>query len=165
MLKILAGEPRFLSISPDTGLIDLTANETSAVVGRLAAQQIQAKLGDQANQTGIAVPLVTGTWFDATSFVESPAAYVKEDGTRVTSFETSLALWAGVDPKDLLQDNDAFAERRHQAWNAVLGKVREAEKDESYKAAFPVMCHDDQVRFGVSNNHLRLNYPLRFLTR
>lgn len=159
VLKILAGEPRFLAITPDTGLIDLTADETSDAVRRLAAQQIATKLGDSAlnNQTAIAVPLVTGTWFDATSFVESPVVYVKDDGTRVTSFDESLALWAGVDRSDLLLNDNS--ERGKHAWKDVLDKVRATECDDSSKANFPVMCHN-QVRFGVSKNHLRLNYPL-----
>lgn len=154
VLRILAGEPRYLSITPDTGLIDLTAAETSAAVKRLAGSQIQKR--GYANQTAVAVPLVTGTWFDAASFVESPVVYIKQDGTHVTSFDESLALWAGVNRDDLLLDKNSNA--GSQAWSIVLSKVREAERNPSTLAS-PVMCHN-QVRFGVSNGHLRLNYPL-----
>ena len=154
VLRILAGEPRYLSISPDTGLVDLTAPETSDIVKRLAQSQIQ-KLGFT-NQTAFALPLVTGTWFDAQSFVESPVVFVKQDGTRVTSFDESLALWAGVDRNDLLADGDL--DRRDRAWKTVLAKAKEAEMDAT-ETAFPKLCHD-AVRFGVSNDHLRLNYPL-----
>lgn len=150
VLSILAGEPRYLSISPDTGLVDLTATETSENVRQLALRQMEA-LGHDANQTVCAVPLVTGVWFDADSFVESPIIYIKEDGTRVTSYDQSLALWAGVD-RDDLPANDP------KAWQTVLQKVRQVEADGT-RMSLPRLCHDE-ARFGVSNNHLRLNYPL-----
>lgn len=156
VLEILAGEPRFLSISPDTGLIELDASETSENVRRLALHEIQ-RLG-YSNQTAFAAPLVTGVWFDEGSYVESPAVYVKQDGSRVTSFDLSLAMWADVERDDLVLDEPEQLDRREKAWEKVFRKLREAEADEESKTPYPVKCQD-QIRFGVSSDHLRLNYP------
>ena len=157
VLNILAGEPRFLSITPDTGLVDLEAIETSDDVKRLAQNQIR-RFGHK-NTTAFALPLVTGVWFDADAFAESPIAYTKEDGTQVTSFDESLALWAGVERQDLLSEDPEHADRKALAWDKVYQKVRQTEAANFPKAIFPQTCND-QVRFGVSNDHLRLNYPL-----
>ena len=103
---ILANEPRFLAITPDTGLIDLMAPETDA--GPLLRALVEHT--DATNPTprpvegsveAANVPLVLGVWYHHT-YIESPAAYVQSDGTHVTSFETSLAQWAGVVLQDLM---------------------------------------------------------------
>ena len=102
------------------------------------------------NTTAFALPLVTGVWFDADSFVESPISYVKEDGTRVTSFEDSIAKWAGVKTSDLLEEG-------YDAWDAVYAKTREAEADTS-RTSYPKMCHNEgTTRFGVSKDILRIS--------
>eukprot|EP00977_Amphora_coffeiformis_P017445 scaffold5684_cov169-Amphora_coffeaeformis.AAC.20 len=170
VLHILAGEPRFLSITPDTGLVDLKAAETSDAVRQLALGQIQ-KHGFT-NTDVFALPLVTGVWFDAASFVESPPAYLHEDGTRVTSYADSLALWTGVQTDDLLvvaEDDDGDGEgdtnmaRRSQAWDAVYDKIRTAEADTFRRTKYPTMCRDENndevggvsTRLGVSADMLR----------
>jgi hypothetical protein len=160
VLSILSGEPRYLSITPDSGMIDLTASETSENVKKLALSQIE-NLG-LANVTSFAAPLVTGVWFDADSFVESPVVHVKNDGTQVTSYDESLAKWAGIQRDDLLIEvrNGTpleFVERKNQAWEQVYKTVRSAEADSS-QTPHPKMCQE--VRFGVGLDHLRLNYPL-----
>ena len=161
VLSILAGEPRFLSITPDTGLVDLTADETSDALRRLARHEINKK--GCTNKTAFALPLVTGVWFDTTSFVESPVIDTLPDGTRVTTYDASLAEWAGVHLDDLLvSDNDSTAQRRKgAAWEKVYGKIRSAEVDTT-RLDYPVMCHEG-TRLGVSADHLRLNYPLTLL--
>jgi hypothetical protein len=157
VLSILAGEPRFLSITPDTGMVDLTAEETSLNVRQLAFNEIQE--GGYLNTTAFALPLVTGVWFDSESFVESPTIYRKEDGTRVTSYDGSLALWAGVAPEDLLADKDKDQNgQKDKAWETVFRRIRTAEADSSLTDR-PPMCYGE-MRFGVSSDHLRLNYPL-----
>jgi hypothetical protein len=160
VLSILAGEPRYLSITPDSGMIDLTAPETSENVKKLALSQIEN--AGLANVTSFAAPLVTGVWFDVDSFVESPIVYVKEDGTQVTSYDESLAKWAGVEREDLLLElrNGArleLVERKNRAWEEVYKTVRLAEADSS-QTRYPKLCQE--VRFGVGLDHLRLNYPL-----
>lgn len=168
VLHILAGEPRYLSITPDTGLVDLKATETSDAVRRLALGQIQ-KHG-YTNTDVFALLLVTGVWFDAASFVESPPAHVHQDGTRVTSYADSLALWAGVQTSDLLlvaeEDDvdDTNLARRSRAWDAVYDKIRTAEADTSRRTKYPtMMCLDPKnndagsisTRLGVSIGMLR----------
>lgn len=153
VLHILAGEPRFLAITPDTGLVDLTASETSENVRRLALSQIE-KHG-YSNTTTFAVPLVTGVFFNPESFVESPSVYVKEDGTRVTSFEDSLAEWAGVKARDLLAEEYHLAVQRNEAWDIVYDKIRKTER-ETLHTSHPYMCYDEgTTRFGVSTDILR----------
>jgi hypothetical protein len=121
VLSVLAGEPRFLAIAPDAGLVDLRSEETDDRIRRIAARAAAARssrggrraagsdraaatteaeaatAGDGAEADAFAaIPLVTGVWFHP-SYVESPPYKVMEDGTKVTSYAESLALWAGVE--------------------------------------------------------------------
>jgi hypothetical protein len=59
-LTILMKEPRFLSITPDLGLVDLTVRETSPVVKYVAAHEI-SKQG-KTNSSYIGFPIVTAAW-------------------------------------------------------------------------------------------------------
>jgi hypothetical protein len=145
LLNVLAGEPRFLSITPDTGLVDLQADETSDTVRRVAQSVIKAQ--HKRDDSRVAIPLVTGVWFHDT-FVESPPVYVR-DGTKVTSFDGGLAVWAGVEREDLV-DADATA------WANVHTKIRQLER-QAPKGIRPGTCR--QIRFGVSDEQARLNFP------
>lgn len=171
-ITILMKEPRFLSIAPDLGLVDLTVRETSPVV-RYIAQHAIAKQ-KKTNSTLIGFPIVTAAWFNPTSHVESPVLYTLDDGTEVTNFAQSLATWAGVIGKksDMASacsegelDSESFdflsAERQEDFWIAVRKAVRAAELDQ------PVVSSDVRppfdckklARFGVSKEMAQINYP------
>lgn len=156
---VLAGEPRFLSITPDTGQLDLTAVETDDVVRRFFRHQIQSK--HKGNMDAVAIPLVTAVWFNPHSHIPSPAIHIKEDGTQVTNYSGSLALWAGVDDKDrnamteyyktnplaetcqpgdacydILEKDPLFREAKEAVeryWDGLRKSIRQAEEDRSSK--------------------------------
>jgi hypothetical protein len=107
---VLAQEPRFLSITPDTGLLDLMAVETDDAVRKFFRHEIRKKENTNiSNMDQVAVPLVTAVWFNSQSHIPSPPIHIKEDGTRVTNFPESLALWAGINDKDRTAMIDYYA--------------------------------------------------------
>lgn len=169
-LHILAGEPRFLSITPDTGMIDLNAEETDDQVRKLALHEIQ-KQGKR-DESVVAIPLVTGVWFHS-SYVESPMVQEKGDGTQITSYDASLAAWANVERDDLVvaqgrnsvasesrdcQSADA-ANRSEMAWEGVFQAIRDVMAN-PYETSRPesLECRE-RVRFGVGKDQCRVNYP------
>lgn len=90
-VNALLGEPRYLSMAPDALRLDLLDPLTSPRVVEFA----RAKLAD-ANATSCAVLSVVAA-YNSCRFVEAPPFEVREDGTRVTSFRKSLALFAGIE--------------------------------------------------------------------
>jgi hypothetical protein len=113
--------------------------------------------GDSAGRDAMAaIPLVIGVHFRAASYVESPVVATLPDGTAVTSYAESLALWAGVHPDDLVQketkaigddlrddrschhaDEGAsgtcadFVSRSAAAWDRLHQKTRSVERQRS----------------------------------
>ena len=83
-MKALLGEPRYLSMAPDALRIDLESHLTSPRVKRFA----------QSTQCAV---LSVVSCFKSRRFVEAPPFVVLDDGTRVTNFKKSIAIWAGVD--------------------------------------------------------------------
>lgn len=174
-LTILMKEPRFLSITPDLGLVDLTVRETSPVVKHIAAHEI-SKQG-KTNSSYIGFPIVTAAWFNPSSHVESPILYTLEDGTQVTNFAQSLATWAGVISEDSCSaavdggdnenvDSESFAflapEAPQDFWKAIRKSIRAGEENRSTsssKAAGPPYECQRQARFGVSKDMAQINYP------
>ncbi|CAN0541506.1 unnamed protein product [Ectocarpus sp. 12 AP-2014] len=114
-------EPRFLSMTPDTGLVDLTAEETGWFVRTLARHQ--ASVEGKSDLESAAFLLVTGVWAPG-SLIESPVLYTKEDGTQVTDYPRSLALWAGTTDGARLADDNA---ERQQYWASFRQAIRQAE--------------------------------------
>jgi hypothetical protein len=171
-VSILMKEPRFLSITPDLGLVDLTVRETSPVVKHIAAHEI-AKQG-KTDSSYIGFPIVTAAWFNPSSHVESPVLYTMEDGTKVTNFAQSLATWAGVIAEDSCSaagdhaendvDSESFGflmpEVQEDFWKAIRKAVRSGEENrpKSSEAGPPFECAK-QARFGVSKDMAQINYP------
>mmetsp|Transcript_62900 Transcript_62900/g.180965 ORF Transcript_62900/g.180965 Transcript_62900/m.180965 type:complete len:354 (-) Transcript_62900:113-1174(-) len=174
-ITILMKEPRFLSIAPDLGLVDLTVPETSAAVKHIVQHQVSTR-PEQKSKTNIdyaAFPIVTAAWSNPTSHVESPILYTMEDGTEVTNFAESLATWAGVIGPDDDQascstsDSESFTflDEDHQEafWKAIRKSVRAAEANrptfDEDSPVPPFECRK-QARFGVSKDMPQINYPL-----
>jgi hypothetical protein len=169
IMAVLNNEPRFLSITPDTGMVDLMAEETTPVVRALFHRIIQQQGKFDLEQ--VAIPLVTAVWFQKESHVPSPPIRIKDYGTQITNFPESLALWANVSDADrtALQEEcpdqtcSAEALRRVQRyWDGIRRAVRQAEQslaqlpDVDYGP--PFQCKT-KVRFGVGNETARINYP------
>lgn len=170
-ITVLMKEPRFLSIAPDLGLVDLTVRETSPIVKHIAQHEI-AKQG-KTDSSYIGFPIVTAAWFSPTSHVESPVLYTMDDGTELTNFAQSLATWAGVISADSCSvasnggddvDSESFAflapEAQEDFWKAIRKAVRSAENNrpESSKVGPPFECKEN-ARFGVSKDMAQVNYP------
>jgi hypothetical protein len=171
ILHILNGEPRFLSISPDTGMLDLTADETDEQVKRTALHEIRKQ--GKTDESVVAVPLVTGVWFHS-SYVESPTVETKTDHTMVTSYDGSLALWAGVERDDLVVSgsqqclssldpnqeciSEEAAVRSEQAWEGVYKVIRAASMTKVVATRPESFECQQRVRFGVGPDQARLNY-------
>jgi hypothetical protein len=170
-ITILMKEPRFLSIAPDLGLVDLNVRETSPVV-KFIAEHEMTKQG-KTNSSYIAFPIVTAAWFNPTSHVESPVLYTLEDGTEVTNFAQSLATWAGIiaadscssaseDGDDVDSESFAFlaASAQDDFWKAIRKSVRQAEENRTVTSMTgpPFQCKK-QARFGVSKDMAQINYP------
>ena len=103
VLSILNNEPRFLSMTPDTGRIELDANGTSPLVRDFLTAHVQQKRPASSFKeiTHVAIPLVTCVYFQENSHIPSPTFYTLDEGaTQVTNFPDSLALWAKVNDKD-----------------------------------------------------------------
>jgi hypothetical protein len=174
-LTILNNEPRFLSITPDTGLVDLATNETDDAVKQIALHEIQKQ--NKTDTARVAFPIVVATWYHE-SFVPSPPVRIHvDDGTAVTNFAESLAKWAGVDDEDRLAGcsddtvvldeecpfDAAISTAQNRYWDGIRKAVRHAEvnrlpRDEWKANGPPFDCQED-ARLGVSSDIARINYP------
>jgi hypothetical protein len=182
VLAVLNNEPRFLSITPDTGLVDLTVAETDKAVKVLAQSQIQ-KQGKR-NTTHVSFPIVVATWYHE-SFLPSPPMRHLPDGTAITNFPASLALWAKVNDADRVTGCDytptdssssigsnntveeceassrtLAAQRRY--WDGIRSAVRAAEADrpsrDVWRANGPPFACERLARLGVDADTARINY-------
>lgn len=160
-LKILMNEPRFLSVTPDLGLVDLVAEETSDVIKHLAKTEIDRQ--QKGIATEVAFPLVTAAWFQSMAHVPSPVLYTKNDGTQVTNFPQSLAKWAGMDLGDIsgvvCQADQEDYENPKDYWEKVRESIRTAEADRR-ETAKPIFDCERKARFGTSKDHARINFAM-----
>jgi hypothetical protein len=161
-IKILMNEPRFLSITPDLGLVDLVAEETSDVIKHLAKVEI-ANQGKTIT-TEVAFPLVTAAWFQSMSHVMSPVLYTKKDGTQVTNFPQSLAKWAGMelgttDGSVCQADMEAYV-NPPDYWEKIRSKIQAAESDRTETTSKPMLHCERKARFGTSSEHARINFAM-----
>ena len=102
-LHALAGEPRFLSIAPDMGLVSLTAADdlTFPDIKALARTYARTrhfvddtnKNADDINLDRIAFLTVTSTWFQST-FVENGILREDDQDGIITDYPESTAIWS-----------------------------------------------------------------------
>jgi hypothetical protein len=200
VLFVLNHEPRFLSITPDTGLIDLhlIRNTTLQLPETLQAEylsvngfiqkyleHLRASESDMTmDERYVAVPLVTAVYFNPSSHVLSPPIQTLSDGTEITNFPNSLALWAKVNNSDrtALVDagcdppTDACTQSVHESsmeaearfWFGIRRAIRQAEEDRSTGATntspttgggLPRWNCQAYTRFGAGPTTVRVNSP------
>ena len=104
--KALLNEPRFLSMTPDLAKVDIDAPETDTSLRALLLQAIKETPG-MTNTKQVTFLQVISV-YDSCHFVPSPVLYTKPDGTRVTDFPNSLAMFAGTSEKQRMADPDAY---------------------------------------------------------
>ncbi|CAM9527256.1 unnamed protein product [Sphacelaria rigidula] len=107
-------------MTPDTGLVDLIAEETDQSIRALVRYQASAEL--KTDQTHAAFLVVTGVWASG-SLIDSPVLYTKDDGTQVTDYPRSLAVWAGT--TDEARTGDTSEQAAY--WDAVRQSARRAQ--------------------------------------
>jgi hypothetical protein len=168
-ITILMHEPRFLTIAPDLGLVDLSADETGEIVRFVAHHEIQRQ--NKTDTSYVAFPIVTGAWYNPSSHIPAPVVYTKEDGTQITNFPQSLALWAGVidDTECAVRSSAetfdflAPGEASKLFFDAIRKAIRHAEDNprspEQARSDGPAMTCQKKARFGVSSEMARINYP------
>ena len=166
VLMVLNNEPRFLSITPDTALVDLQNPRTDASVRHLALQEISRQ--GKADTNFAAFPIVVSTWYNRDSYIESLPVASLADGTMVTNFEGSLALWAGVNDTDRtcidIQNEESCIEARERYWTGIRRAVRmaEANRDQIPKEnRGPPFACTTKARLGVGSGTARINYPFK----
>lgn len=118
-LNALLNEPRFLSMTPDTAKIDLTAEETSPEVKALCTSAI-GSASAELNANEVALLTVVST-VRAETFVENPPLYTKADGTSVTNFHDGLAKLCGTTDAARVSEPEAY-------YAAVTDTLRRLEK-------------------------------------
>jgi hypothetical protein len=103
-LRALLGEPRCLGMTPDTVLVDLDARETTpalaATLRALAAASAACGGHVRSSPAAAAAPITRAALLTVVAHapphgaVSVPPLYVKEDGTRVTTFAECLYAFA-----------------------------------------------------------------------
>ena len=171
LITTLMEEPRFLSITPDTGLVEL--EHSSPFIQLIARHEIEK--GGFSDMKRVAFPLVTSVWFQPTAHFPSPI--VKEvDGAQVTNFPESLALFANANDADRLDyitvqeeclkskpaadDCDITKIPSHKRyWDSITKAIREAERtrEDWSSTERPWKC-EETVRFGAPKDTARINY-------
>lgn len=139
-LKALLGEPRLLGMTPDTVLVDLDAAETTAALASLLRKEAEERFGEAADVHRAALLTVVAHVAPPGSY-PAPPLYVKDDGTRVTSFAPCLAAFAGQSSQAAVQPESA----------AVQQAIRAAQAAQKKQLA-PI--------YGSSPTTLRFNVPM-----
>lgn len=95
--RALLREPRYLSMVPDLGKVDIDAEETSPDLRKLLLQAIEedTTILPPKNRDHVTFLQVISTW-KSCHFVPSPILYTKSNGLRVTDFPNSLAKFANT---------------------------------------------------------------------
>ena len=135
--RILINGPDDLTISPRGAMIDLEAPETSERLKNLASQEFRRR--GLAKERYFSAPLVTGIWLQTDSYVEMPDIMVRDDGTQVTSFLGSIALWSGIRAEDLVVEGLQQMKQRNEAWDKVSEMVRQIKRENDF-ASSPNYC-------------------------
>ena len=93
-LRALLGEPRCLGMTPDTVLVDLDARETTLALAATLRALAAASAAAAAAPITRAALLTVVAHAPPHGAVSVPPLYVKEDGTRVTTFAECLSAFA-----------------------------------------------------------------------
>jgi hypothetical protein len=165
-LRALLNEPRYLSMVPDLAKVDIHAPETDQTVRQLILQAIEeTPLAEPKNFTTATFLQVISTW-KSCHFVESPLIMPpKADGTRVTDFPNSLAIWAGTTDAQRIVDPAGYNA-------AVEAKIREtlslpagspgSDNCVDNPSTFPApVAPDTLIRYAVDKHTKRMNDTYR----
>ncbi|CAB9500825.1 expressed unknown protein [Seminavis robusta] len=167
---ILQSMPRFTSLTADTGSVDLDANGTTPLVSDFFRAFYDVSRNN--NIHTVAIALMTCVHFRGKSHIPMPPVHKLDDGTMVTSFPDSLALWAQVRDGDrtAVEDTTRRCSRRQDQpcppkvwveamkaeqryWNGIRETIRQAEQyrpsQELVQLYGPPFRCKQKARFGV----------------
>jgi hypothetical protein len=153
-LNALLGEPRFLTMTPDTVRLDLNDPQTSPEVTALA-RTIIAHDG-KANTDTCAV-LAVVPCFHSKHFVPAPSVEIREDGTRLTSFRASLAAFAG------LKTGASTPEPGTSAWNEAVENAISVAREHTASEAPDTSLHvanEGDTLYGTTSQMARISRRL-----
>eukprot|EP00956_Cyclotella_meneghiniana_P031311 scaffold81874_cov50-Cyclotella_meneghiniana.AAC.2 len=176
-LEALLGEPRMLTMTPDSVRIDLndplTSPEVAAITRTMMKEEEDScNTNNNIYQTGQCTVLAVVACYKLKSFIPAPPYVIRNDGTRVTSFQQSLSLFAGLNDTTTTSDssdgpsNDVPGTVR---WNEAVASALEKErvriatggkKDDNSDppgALSPKVNDDSMLLYGSSRNCFRLS--------
>jgi hypothetical protein len=160
--RALLREPRYLSMVPDLAKLDIAATETDENVRKFITQAINEDTTIQApkNMNQVTVLQVISTW-KSCHFIPSPVLTTKPDGTRVTDFPNSLALFAGTTDAERISNPASYNAKVEAAVRAKLALAStEAGSDGCIDnpSTFPApVAPDTVIRYGVDKKTKRMN--------
>ena len=157
-LEALLGEPRMLTMTPDSVRIDLNDPLTSHEVSSLARAMMRVSFGRNdtssvAYRTDQCAVLAVVACYKLQTFVPAPPFTVREDGTRITSFQESLALFAGIDGDNILPGTALWNEKVASA----LEEVRVNISGEGVDCKDNITHAKDDALYGSSKSCFRLS--------
>ena len=137
-LRALLGEPRCLGMTPDTVLVDLDARETTPALAATLRALAAASAAAAAAPITRAALLTVVAHAPPHGAVSVPPLYVKEDGTRVTTFAACLSAFAKTGG----------------------GGGLEAAARAAQKAAREVVARGGSLRYGADPETPRMNFAM-----
>jgi len=156
-LVALLGEPRYLTMTPDAVRIELNDPKTSAEVASLARTIIATQ--GKTNSESCAV-LAVVPCYRPKHFVPAPPMEVREDGTRLTSFRTSLAAFAGLKAGEAEPGTAAWNGAVAAALAAARASISSPQMLRSHLASSEAAAAADDDLFGTDPTTARISTRL-----
>jgi len=161
--RALLREPRYLSMVPDLGKVDIDAEETSPDLRKLLRQAIaeDSTILAPKNQNQVTFLQVISTW-KSCHFVPSPVLYTKPNGLRVTDFPNSLAKFANTTAPIASAQYFADVEVAVRATLNLPADQPGSENCVDNPSTFPVPVAPDQLtNYAVDKHTKRMNDAYR----
>ena len=161
--RALLREPRYLSMVPDLGKVDIDAEETSSDVRKLLLQAIEedTTILTPKNRGHVTFLQVISTW-KSCHFVPSPILYTKSNGLRVTDFPNSLAKFANTTAAIASAQYFADVEVAIRATLNLPADQPGSENCVDNPSTFPVPVPPDQLtNYAVDKHTKRMNDAYR----
>ena len=158
-LEALLGEPRLLTMAPDAVRIDLDDPLTSPDVASLARAMMEEFCTNEFEttfQTDQCACLAVVACYKPRTFIAAPPFKIREDGTEITSFQESLASFAGINTGA----NSTDVVPGSIAWNQAVASALQAvrvKKNESIVNSNVDIANQNDYLYGTTKTCFRLS--------